>query len=277
MRSKRELTSSSGGDHSFFTLTNPNEKIEDQTLITYIDKDYTLKAKNSGWLNSSKIAKGTDFDDEDEDDNDETNDKLIDYFNNLYEEDERKVVGGQVGLDNLGNTCYMNAALQALSNCYALTGFFLECAPYIQTRVLLQTNSMDPSSLNKFSCLSLSYLKLMKELWQQTNRRQNSIGSYCPTELVQAIKYVNPMFRGYMQHDSQEFLIYLMDQLHEELKRPIYPNEDDEEENEQTDTSRADSDKDEDDTVVSHTSPANDVDSKISRLKIAQGIASRLT
>jgi len=29
------------------------------------------------------------------------------------------------------------------------------------------------------------------------------------------------MFRGYMQHDSQEFLTYLMDQMHEELKRPV--------------------------------------------------------
>ena len=33
--------------------------------------------------------------------------------------------GGKLGLDNLGNTCYQNAALQALSNCYALTSYLL--------------------------------------------------------------------------------------------------------------------------------------------------------
>lgn len=30
-----------------------------------------------------------------------------------------------------------------------------------------------------------------------------------------------PMFRGYTQQDSQEFLRYFMDQLHEELKEPL--------------------------------------------------------
>lgn len=32
---------------------------------------------------------------------------------------------GLVGLQNLGNTCYMNAALQCLSNCQKLTEYFL--------------------------------------------------------------------------------------------------------------------------------------------------------
>ncbi|KOB79287.1 Ubiquitin carboxyl-terminal hydrolase [Operophtera brumata] len=39
---------------------------------------------------------------------------------------------------------------------------------------------------------------------------------------------VHPMFRGYHQHDTQEFLRCFMDQLHEELKEPVWdsPSED---------------------------------------------------
>ena len=38
---------------------------------------------------------------------------------------------GIVGLQNLGNTCYMNSALQALSNITPMTQYFLRCGAFL--------------------------------------------------------------------------------------------------------------------------------------------------
>lgn len=131
---------------------------------------------------------------------------------------------GQLGLDNLGNTCYMNAAIQALSNCFAFTSFFLDCPSYVNY-IANSNKSLQQSSAS--SLLSLKYIRLMKDLWQpskklnQKTKKIQQITSLSPVDFVNTVKLINPLFRGYQQNDSQEFLIYLMDQLHEELKRPI--------------------------------------------------------
>uniref|UniRef100_A0A3B4F5B0 Ubiquitin carboxyl-terminal hydrolase n=1 Tax=Pundamilia nyererei TaxID=303518 RepID=A0A3B4F5B0_9CICH len=109
---------------------------------------------------------------------------------------------GLTGLKNIGNTCYMNAALQALSNCPPLTQFFVECGGLVRT--------------DKKPALCKSYQKLVSDLWHK-NRPPYVV----PTNLFQGIKAINPMFRGYAQQDSQEFLRCLMDQLHEELKEQL--------------------------------------------------------
>ncbi|XP_065752233.1 ubiquitin carboxyl-terminal hydrolase 33 isoform X4 [Phocoena phocoena] len=125
----------------------------------------------------------------------------------VEEEDELKA-RGLTGLKNIGNTCYMNAALQALSNCPPLTQFFLDCGGLART--------------DKKPAICKSYLKLMTELWHKSRP-----GFVVPTNLFQGIKTVNPTFRGYSQQDAQEFLRCLMDLLHEELKEQVMEVEED--------------------------------------------------
>ncbi|XP_044745579.1 ubiquitin carboxyl-terminal hydrolase 20 [Coccinella septempunctata] len=110
---------------------------------------------------------------------------------------------GLVGLQNIGNTCYMNAALQALSNATPLTRFFLDCPLIVQAL-----------SEGKKPGLSRIYQSLMRDIWLK-----KSGGFVSASGILYGIRTVHPMFRGYHQHDTQEFLRNFMDQLHEELKQ----------------------------------------------------------
>lgn len=110
---------------------------------------------------------------------------------------------GLTGLRNLGNTCYLNAGLQALSNCPAFAHFFLECSGFVKTE--------------KKPYLAASYQRLMEDIW---GRKRPSY--LIPSSLVNSFKAVFPMFKGFTQQDSQEFLRCIMDRLHEELKEPVH-------------------------------------------------------
>lgn len=110
-------------------------------------------------------------------------------------------VAGLTGLRNMGNTCYMNAALQAISNCSPLTYYFL---------------NNDYYEVNKKPSMAKSYGKLIKDMWSAGQR-----SCIAPTGVHSVLRSINPAFRGYHQQDAQEFLRCLMDRLHEELKTPI--------------------------------------------------------
>lgn len=61
---------------------------------------------------------------------------------------------GLVGLRNLGLTCYMNAALQALSNSMPLAHFMIECPAFLRTD-------------RKTPGLARPFQRLMLEMWHR--------------------------------------------------------------------------------------------------------------
>jgi ubiquitin carboxyl-terminal hydrolase 20/33 len=121
--------------------------------------------------------------------------------------DHQGQLNGLVGLKNIANTCYMNSAIQALSNSPPLTGYFLECANIVQ-------NSTSRTKVG----LAKSYQRLVRDMWLNRHR-----GYIVPDEIIRGISSIHPIFRGYQQHDTQEFLRCFMDQLHEELKEVTPP------------------------------------------------------
>jgi ubiquitin carboxyl-terminal hydrolase 4/11/15 len=113
---------------------------------------------------------------------------------------------GRVGLNTLGNTCFMNSALQCLSHATPLTRHFLS------NRFKVDLNVSNP--LGTGGKLAHAFDIVLKDLWLKPNTTSTS-----PTALKRAIALFAPRFAGCLQHDAQEFLAYLLDGLHEDLNR----------------------------------------------------------
>lgn len=112
---------------------------------------------------------------------------------------------GKMGLRNLGNTCFMNSALQCLSHTEIITRYFLS------NEYLKDINKDNP--LGTGGNLATEYDNLLKELWFGTTP------STSPGNFKRAVGRFAPQFSGFQQHDSQELLAYILDGLHEDLNR----------------------------------------------------------
>eukprot|EP00930_Biecheleria_cincta_P074345 TRINITY_DN61554_c0_g1_i1.p1 TRINITY_DN61554_c0_g1~~TRINITY_DN61554_c0_g1_i1.p1 ORF type:complete len:686 (+),score=136.92 TRINITY_DN61554_c0_g1_i1:42-2099(+) len=115
---------------------------------------------------------------------------------------------GACGLYNLGNTCYLNSILQALSNTLPLRRYYEDGSFKQQIHV-------NPDSMG--GRLANSFAGLLHLLWGGGHTILN------PTELKNLIAEKWPQFAGYQQHDSQELLMFLLDGLHEDVNQAPFP------------------------------------------------------
>jgi len=103
-----------------------------------------------------------------------------------------------VGFENLGNTCYINAALQCLLN----NRMIIKAVElYYWSRLRPQTNS-----------LTREFLSLAKKYAVIGDRPGRSVS---PETLRKAFVDEYPEFKGYCEHDASEFLSYLLAEIGE--------------------------------------------------------------
>ncbi|KAJ3861043.1 cysteine proteinase [Lentinula novae-zelandiae] len=132
---------------------------------------------------------------------------------------EKWIEPGTLGLGNMGNTCFMNSAIQCLGHQKELTEYFLTG---VYSRELNPDNP-----LGMGGAIAEGFGALLTRMWAGSELahtygaldklKEGSGGMDFKSQLSRFA----PQFSGYQQHDSQELVAFLLDGLHEDLNRVL--------------------------------------------------------
>ena len=120
-------------------------------------------------------------------------------------------VKGLVGLTNIGNTCYGNAALQALRHQVDLTIYILQ-----GQHLKLMENKPKTDKTRMME----SYGELVRALW---TKEEGAVSTkpFWSAMIPVAMKEGFEQFRIPIPHDAHEFLVFILDQIHEALSEKV--------------------------------------------------------
>ena len=108
-----------------------------------------------------------------------------------------------MGFKNLGNTCYMNSALQALLSSNIINNGLLM---YIQR---------NPDSITKFSPMLIEYYRIIIDMLLE---KKSNVCVYSPSLFRKVLHSENAWFRGTDHHDSHEMIVYMINEFADEKK-----------------------------------------------------------
>ena len=120
-----------------------------------------------------------------------------------------------IGLQNIGATHFMNATIQCLSQTEDLTNYFLDN----KRRERIIKNNIALTNNNSLQ-LSPVYLSLLQELWNKNKYK----GYVNPQKFMKTIEEMNSLFKLGQPGDSKDFIIFILEQFHRELKKGVNIN-----------------------------------------------------
>jgi len=113
--------------------------------------------------------------------------------------------GHRIGLKNLGNSCYMNSIIQSLSFIPKLANYFLS-----------GDFSKSINRQNKFGSGGAVVNEWFKLMIMLSTRQYSYV---VPYPFKYTVGKLQQAYLGTQQQDAHEFLIFLLDALHEDLNQ----------------------------------------------------------
>ena len=138
-------------------------------------------------------------------------------------------VRGLSGLQNIGNTCYLNSALQSIAASTTFVAYLIakKYVPQLKQNTIAKivktwrkhNPSYDASMISKAIFIGIYKQTITYQAHKLMMTMFDANNIVVPRTLRGIIGARNDTFRGFGQQDSQEVLNYILDEIHEETKQ----------------------------------------------------------